>query len=772
MLQRNSEIVRLAPPEVASPGPFPVARGAFDLREIFRILQRRRRIVIGATVAALAGAILFVLWVTPLFTATSTVLIDPRRPAVADSNAQAPPSNFGTDDASIESQVLLIRSLAVLRRVVESLKLVDDPEFVPPPGMFGRLRMALTRLVSTKQPAADGAKADAIEALKRRINVVRQRNTFVVDVEASSRDAAKAATIANAVADSYFIEQVRSKYGATRIAADWLNGQIEQLRNRVLASDRAVEDFRAANNLIVSQGVTVNDQQITDLNNKLIEASADASEASAKYEQVQQLAKKNADPGSVAEALSSDTIARLRTQYAELAKTSAELSTKYGPRHPQVAAVRAQLQDTQRLIGDEVQRILVARRHSYEVAVARVDSLRKSLDGLQGVSTTSGQAQVRLRELQREADANRTIYESFLARYREASAQESLELPEARVVAQAAVPLYPSYPKTILTLALAPLLGFGLGSILALIADRLDRRIKTLEQAETVSGVDGLAAIPLVGVREVVRLAKRGREELGRFDPRTNRMFPPALQPPILRYAIDEPTSLFAEAVRGVRLAVQRAGRAGTSQVVLVTSALDGEGKTTLAANLAASFAVIGIRTALVEGDLRNPELTRSMCPHATVGVIDVALERAPLHQALLVDRSTGLSLLPSPPPRDAMLTELIFSSGMSVLFSDLRRHYQVIVVDSPPLMPLVDGRALAEHVDNIVLAVAWDRTPQDVVTHAVELLSPVRDRILGTVLTQVDLERMRYYDRYLGSSYKRYAYGYGFGQAAQEASR
>ena len=286
-----------------------------------------------------------------------------------------------------------------------------------------------------------------------------------------------------------------------------------------------------------------------------------------------------------------------------------------------------------------------------------------------------------------------------------------------------------------------------------------------------MSGVQGLAAIPLVGLRELARLAKRGRKELGRYDPKTMRLFPPALQPPLMRYSVEEPTSFFAESIRAVRLAVQRASRGGPPQVVLVTSALDNEGKTTLAVNLAVSFAAIGIRTVLVEGDLRNPELTRSLSPHAGIGLIEVATGEAPLHHAILVDRSTGLSLLPCPPPRDALLTELLFSAGMNALFAELRRHYQVIVVDSPPLMPLVDGRVLAEHADHVLLAIAWDRTPQDIVTRAVELLSPVHDRILGAVLTQVDLQRMRHYDRYLGSAYKRYGYGLA-APAPQEAAQ
>ena len=388
------------------------ASRTIDLREIVRILRRRSRIIVVTSIIVVALSLVFVSVVGPVYTATSTVLIDPRRTNVIDTNNQAVSSSFGSDDAVTESQALLIQSVSLLQLVVERLKLADDPEFAPPPGIVDTIKALFASSESAPGASPEEiGKAKAVERLQKRLKVVRQRTTFLIDINASSHEPAKAAAIANAVAEAYFLEQVRSKYDATKAAADWLNQQIEALKARVLATDKAVEDFRAGNNLIASQGVTVNDQQITDLNNKLIEARVQTAEAYAKYDQVQRIADSGRDPGSVAEALSSDTIVRLRAQYADLAKNGADLASKYGARHPAMATVRAQLRDTQRLINEEVQRILQSRRHTYEVAAAREASLQRSLDELQGVSTDSGQAQIRLRELQREAEANRTLYE-------------------------------------------------------------------------------------------------------------------------------------------------------------------------------------------------------------------------------------------------------------------------------------------------------------------------------------------------------------------------
>ncbi len=434
--------------------------------------------------------------------------------------------------------------------------------------------------------------------------------------------------------------------------------------------------------------------------------------------------------------------------------------------------MRAQLHDTQRLINEEVKRILEGTRNAYAVAKSREESLQKSLDEVQGVSTDAGPAQVRLRQLQREAEANRTIYESFLARYKETSARESLEMPDLRIVTRADIPIAPSFPKRLLILGVAVFLGLGLGCVAALIADYLDRRIKTIEQAEAISGLPAIAAIPLVSTRELARMAKQGRWELDHYDPRTVRLLPPALQPPLMRYAVEEPTSTFAEAVRAVRLALLRASRREPSRVVMIASSVDAECKTTLAVNLALSLSVLGIRTIVVEGDLRNPELTRSLCPRTSGGLFEVALGRMPLQHAVLVEQETGLAILPCPLPRNVTaLTEFISADGMTAIFRELRRHYEVIIVDSPPLAPLVDGRALAELADHIIFAIGWDQTPQDVVVHALDMLGPVYDRILGTVLTRVDLRRLRLYDYYRSSAYIK-PYGYGQEeQAAQEAA-
>ena len=610
------------------------ARGySVDLRELVQILSRRRWIVILSTLALLVVAAAFLLIVTPRYTATATVLIDPHRSSVVDNNSNQPAAaNSAADDSVINSQVSLIQSVAVLQRVVSQLNLARDPEFGPHSSILSPIRRLFTapKVLAPGQTEEDVAKAAALDfLLRKRLKVARDATTFVINVDVSSEDPEKAAKIANAIVDSYFSEQVRSRYDTQKIAASWFNKQIEDLKSQVLASDKAVEEFKAAHSLTIAQGSTLNDQQLGDLNNKLIEAHVQTAEARAKFEQVQNIVKTKADPGTLAQALSSDVIARLRTQYADVAKNLADVSSKFGSQHPLVVNARAQLRETQKLIDEEVRRILDSTRQALQVAQSREDALQKSLDNLTHVSNTLGNDQVRLRELQREADANRTLYASFLARYKETSAQESVELPDSRVVSKADIPISPSFPKTTLILALALIGGIGIGSVLAFAVDHFDRRVKSLRQAEEITGVPTLAAVPMIGPRELAGRAIRGRQALNTYDPNAMGMLAPALRPPLMRYVLEEPTSLFAESVRAVRLAIQRASRTAPVKTVMVSSSVDGEGKTTLAVNLALSLASLGMRTVLVEGDLRNPEMSRSLCPRARIGAIEVATNRA-----------------------------------------------------------------------------------------------------------------------------------------------
>ncbi len=769
MLQSVSDFhLRRDPIEVA-PATFESGPDGYslDLRGILNILRRRRWTIILTTIILLSAGALFVLLATPRYTATATILIDPHRSNVVDTD-RSTGSSFDSDNAYVNGQVSLIQSDSVLKPVVNDLDLAQDQEFGRHSSPVDLILNPIKKLLMSRrppvqrQPKVDVAKAKALSILQRnRLKVERHLPTFLISISVSSENPEKAAEIANAIIESYFRELVRDKYDTNRIASSWFNEQLDQLKSKVLIADQAVEEFRTANNLtlaqgtIVTPGATVSDQQLVDLNNKLIDAHAQTAQARAKFELVQDISKRKLDPGALSDALSSEVITQLRTQYAQVAKDLADVSSKYGPRHPLVLNAKAQLREVQKLINQEIQRILEGARQAYQMAGSREDALRVSLDKLTNITNETGKARVRLRELQREADASRTLYESFLARYKETSARETLNLPDSRIVSKADIPLSPSFPRIFLILPGAFMAGLGLGCVLAFAFDYLDRRVKTPRQAEEVTRTPTLATIPLIGTRELANRAMRGRQELSEYHQSAVDLLPAAMQPPLMRYVLEEPTSLFAESVRAVRLAVQRASRTQSVKSVMVSSSVDGEGKTTLAVNLAQSLAASGARVVLVEGDLRNPEMSRSLCPSAGVGVVEVATTRADVKKAFFVDRDTGLVMLPAV-SRNAPenISEFVFSDAMRNMLKQLRGHFDYVVLDSPPLVPLVDARALAEMTDRVILTIRWDSTPRDVVTQALDTLGPAREHVLGTALTRVDMQRLRYYDYYQSSSY------------------
>ncbi len=737
MLQRNSDYMPVSEEgrTVAAGSQGRASGDVVNLRSIAQVFWRRWPTIALCTALAVGLAVAFLTLVTPLYTSTVTVLIDPRRENVVDSS-QSVLTSFGTDDGAVDSQIQLLQSLATVRRVVERLNLADDPEFGPKKKLF-----------ETVTPEQAGNTAS--DNLQRQVKVTRVAKSFVAEVSVTSRDPAKASNIANAIADGYLLDQVTVKNNAAKLAAAWLDRQLGELKQRVIDSDQAVEKFRAANNLTASQGVTVNDAQITSLSNELVSARVQSAEARAAYEQVASIIKQGIDPGSLGEALSSPLITQLRTQYAEIAKNEADITSKYGARHPSVANVRAQRRDIQRQINDAVKRTSDGLRNAYQVALAREQSLEKQLEGLKGVANDSRQSQIRLRQLQREADANRSLYEAFLARYKETSAQESLHSADSRIVSAAKISDVPSFPKTVQTLALSVALGLAFGTILAFFIDFLDRRIKTPQQLGGMTGIANIASVPLLSARQ-----RKASKQSTTLDGE-----PGPAGAGIMRHIVHEPMSIFAEAIRTIRLEIQRASRSHRSKIVMITSGVPNEGKSTIASNVALSFASIGLRTILVDTDMRNPNLTRALTPNAKGGLAEVATAKADLAAVIATDASTGLFFLPAAATGTVVGVELIGSEGVRRTLARLRESFDVVVIDPPPLLPLIDGRALAEQVDHIVLVVAWDRTPPDIVEQTMELLAPYGDRIVGSVLSQVDLHRMRYYDYYRSSAYlKNYA--------------
>ncbi|WP_422027214.1 GumC family protein [Pyruvatibacter mobilis] len=726
MSHTASPASRPAGPDFDGPGD---QEQLFDVRHIFNVLRRRLSVIFG-TMAVITGITLLVVFqLTPQFTATSLVLIDPREQQVVD--IEAVMSGLPPDSAAIDSEVEVLRSRTLAARVVDQLELVADPEFnsaLTEPGLLAALDPR--RWFGSDQPVEEATRDQretnrVIDAFQDRLSVGRRGLTYVISISFRSPDARKAALIANTVADLYVLEQLEAKYEATRRANEWLNDRLSELRAEVRAAEEAVEIFRTENNLVSASGLTVNEQQLAELNGQLILARADLAEREAKFNRYRELRRTGTGADTLADVLQSPVIAQLRQQEAEVTRRLAELSSRYGDRHPEMIKVRAERRDLAVAIDREVSRTVANVENEVAVTRTRVASLEKSLRELEGRSGEGGLKEVKLRELESDAQAVSSLYESFLERFRQTSEQTDLQEADARILSQATVPTSPSFPRKGLFLVLALFASGGLGVALAFLLEHLDDAFSSVSQLEKGLGLPHLASVPDVA-------ADVGSAIAAPFD-----------------IILKRPLSAYTESFRALRSAIALSNVDQPPRVVLVTSALPADGKTTTAISLARASASAGVRTVLLDCDLRRPNVHKNLKGGSgtgpAAGIVEVLAGQAELDDALITDEPSGLSYLPvkagaANPP------DLLGSKHMENLLASLRETFDMVVIDSAPVLPVVDSRVLSRRVDKTLFVVRWRNTPRDAAGNAIKDLTEAGADIAGVVFERLDLKKQKKY--------------------------
>lgn len=424
-------------------------------------------IVLGGLLMA-ALAIVLLSSMRPSYTANMQILIDPTdlRVIENDISTRSPQADSGVSQA--ESQVRVIQSDSVLRRVVERLELAEDDEFLRPPSR-NPLVVTLKQALGLELPLASSDPVNlALDTLRMKLGVRRPERTFVIDVYVQTEDPEKSARIANAIGEAYFAEEAAARTDAARRASDGLTGRLSTLRQAVEQAEGKVVRYRQANKLVSSSGRLLSDQQLGDLNQQLVTASIRTEEARSRLEQAKSM--RGGEAGTaLPEMLQSLEMQGLRQQYATLSRNTAELATRLGERHPAMAEQYAQQRDLQRLIQREKERIIDTSQKDYDRSAASEAAVRKGLDRVKAETETNDRANVGLRELERELDARRAVYETFLRRSRETNEQERLNSTNVRIISAATPPRqrsWPPSPRIVLPVALV--LGLLLGAAIAL----------------------------------------------------------------------------------------------------------------------------------------------------------------------------------------------------------------------------------------------------------------------------------------------------------------
>lgn len=723
---------------------------------VLRNLKRSTRLIMMMTLIGTGCVTLVTINLAPQYLASTTILVDPRKTQILkDREIVGGP---GTDNSAIESEAEMLQSPALARRVVEHLSLYNDEEFSQPDGLASRVRAMASALLRALQLSGGAAHerdavGDAADALQKKVSAKRRNLTYVIEVTAWSQDAAKAGRIANAIAELYLADQIAAKSTTAAHANQLLNQRVEDLRSRVTASEKAYEEYKAETGLFDPGGQSLSDRQISQLNEQLVTARARAAEARAKYEQLQKITpSKLLSAAASPDVLQSSVVSNLRMQFAEVGRKKAELTTRYGSRHPQVVNVEAEIANISKQITDEIRRIVASAHTEYEMASNRQNSLQASLDDLKDRAANFNQQAIRLHELEREAQANRGLFEAFLTRAKETSAQLNMQLPDARIISAATTPNAPSYPRKGLMIGLGFFGSFGLGIAMALARGTFNQGFRKIGDLRTAFGLQPLATIPLV---EAMRPLPRGKGglRLDRYAPESSA----AASRRLANLVLQDPTSIFAESIHSLRFALKSAVNARETGVILLTSALPGEGKSTIAANLTRAAAAAGDRILLIDADLRNQGLAVAFGLAHSPGLAGFLAGECDLRTSTYFEPDTGLQIIAgSGVSSGAEALSLLSSDSMRHLIEQARIQFDLIVIDAPPLLTVADPRVLLDQVDGVVLVVASDTTSEDALAAVFQETRGVENKIIGAVL-----------NRAANDDFDRYHYGYEGSAAA-----
>lgn len=684
-----------------------------DMGGILRLVWRRKWIVIGAALAAFALALVAASQMTPMYTATAQVMLDTRQQRVTTTEEVV--SEIELSDAAVLSEVAIIRSNLLLERVVRALGLAEIPEFsselVAPP--------LWRRWLGAEAPAEPPSLARIVLEMKERLDARQEGISYVISISFTAKEAALAARIANAISQAYIEGQLEERSQATRRATAWLDERVSALKSQVQAAEAAVEAYKAENLALEGGGVEAMQQQLIELSSRLAAARADRLGAEARARRVQELVARDG-LAAAADVAASALIGTLRERRAELQQEAANLATRYGPAHEAVVHVRAQHESVEAALASEVEKYVEGLRNEAEIAAIREQSLAESVRGLEGRIIEISQSSIQLRQLEREAEALRLVYESLLARVKETRTQEAIAQADARIVSRADLPEGPSSPRTKLLAGFGGVMGAALGLAIVFLLEIIANTFRSSAELESSLRLPVLASIPLAAWRQPARLLQ---------DLEAN------------------PFSPYAERIRQLRTALMFARADRPPKTVMITSSTKGEGKTTTALALAHMSARMGKAAIIVDCDLRRPFLHQAFAWDVGRGdLVSVLQGQTPLEEAIYRDEGHGFDILPTAHPM-ANAADALSSDRFARLLAELAGRYDLVLIDTPPILAVSDACVIGRHVDSAVYLVRWNHTEVAAVKRGIATLADLDTPISGIAFTMVrDGELFDYY--------------------------
>ena len=727
---------------------------AFDLRRLFGAIRRGKFLIAALAIVSTGFAALYANQLQPLYSSQSLIVLEGARNNVINIDRVA--QGIRPDYFTMETEAAVIGSRAIAAKVVDRLNLYESPFYNPAlmvhkPSLSEVMVSRIKGLVGfeTEEPQGKGfydpwegmppaEKRAAMreylaDAFLSGLTVVPSQTSRLITINYVSTDPEMAARAANAAAEAYIFDQIESKGDVTARASRWLNERVVELRDRVIESETKLEQFRARTGLLdVGEGSTLK-TQLVKLEAELGEARTRRAEADARFGQVQALLKdKSGADGveSAAAVLDSPLIQRLREQETQIVRALSALSTQLRPGHPRMTLAENELQDLRKKIRVEVDKIVRNLENELDISKVREQNLRREVASLERQISEQGQASANMRALRAEVDANKQLYQTVLARFKETKVvDDEVQEADARIISPATVPGGAFYPqkKFIIIAALFISLVFGIAIAIAL--ELLDNGFWSIADTEAATGIPGLGSIPKI------KDLPRGSPLQGSGDRQSR--------------------SSYEEAIRSVRTGLMLSNIENAPKTVLVTSSISSEGKTSTSLSIATLSARTGQRAIIVDCDMRHPSVHVALRVPNEFGLSNYLTGQNSLEEVIDIDLASGVHYITAggrnPHPMD-----LLNSQQMKALVALLAQQYDLVIFDTPPLLAVSDTLVLARQVEKAIYVVRWAKTPRNAVTAGLRQIIDAGADLAGIVMTQVDTKKQARYGK-SGSDYHNY---------------
>ena len=725
------------------------------LHEYLRILRKRKWVVVSSLVLIVGVVAISTLRSTPIYDAVGSIAINKMDPLVFNLKDSTGGTADYYDPTDLDTEVRILKSDLLALQVIRQLGLGK----AMPLGARSQPNSGLQLTTEALQPDSPATSA-ALASFKGSLQVSLVPNTRIIEIHYRSPDPNLAARVVNALANTYVEQNFKTRFESTMQASEWLSKQLVDLQLKVETSQEKLVKYQKEHEILgIDEKQNITTAKLDELNRELTMAESARMDKESIYRLVQAgdsdsvAAAAHAEGTAKGSAASSTLLEKLREQEADLRIQIAQLSVQFGPAYPKLAQVRGQLQEVEAQMQVEMTKVAARLRGDYQASLQRENMLRTALEQQKQEANKLNESAIEYNLLKRDVDSNRTLYDNLLEKLKEAGVTAGLRSNNFRIVDTARVPTSPSEPNLPRNLAFALALGLTTGVGLAFLLEGMDNTVRTPEQAQAISALPSLGMIPL-GSRTTTEIGTRQRLALA------------TSKEAVELVTQARPKSQMAESYRALRTSLLLTSAGGPPRVILVTSALPQEGKTTTSINVAIVLAQKGARVLLIDADLRRPSIHKTLGMGPRSGLSNILTGSTGLEQTII--RSTilpNLFLLPAgtPPPNPA---ELLASSNMADILGQLCQQYDHIVIDTPPILSVTDAVIMSSRADRVVLVIRSGQTTGQALQRARDLLLQVNAKVCGVLMNAVDLNSPDYYYYYEYQG----KYGYRYHEEDDEA--